>query len=354
MEQLLRSIYYDPKAGFTSGRELYRRAKAQNPLVTYAKVDEFLSKQRVQQLHQTRHVEKAVGRITARHKDERWQADLVDMSAEPATHSRTTYKWLLIVVDIFTRRLFARPLPTKEVANVAGAFIEITNEAGVYPLQLTTDKGSEFLKTFDTKIGELDHHRVNVGDHRALGVVDATIKMFKSLLFRGITGGVNWVKSLQDLVHNFNNTPREALLGYTPLQAWENETLQGILNTYMNETEKPKEDEAPFKEGEKVSVPAQKGPFKRGFKQKFTEKKYPITKVLKHSVEVDVDGQKRRYLFSEVQQGGVALSQDVYEVEKVLPETRTIKRGKKTVKQKMVKFKGYDEPEWVDEGDIIV
>jgi len=52
-----------------------------------------------------------------------WLADLLDMS----NYSRDNqgFKWILLVIDVFTRQGFAQPMKSKESANVNGS--EFTN-----------------------------------------------------------------------------------------------------------------------------------------------------------------------------------------------------------------------------------
>lgn len=358
MEALLRKIYYDEETGFSSASLLYKRAKAINPKITRSEVDDWLGKQRIAQLYQKRRTVPQVGFITAAHINYGWQADLVDMRAQPGLLLRKRINWLLVVVDVFSRKLYVRPLSTKESEPVGEAFVSITDEAKGWPLYLTTDQGTEFGRPFAKETGDLNHTKAKVGDHRALGVVDSAIRIFKTLLYKFIESLDNkstWPKALPKLVLNYNNTPRTALLGATPNQVQENIVLQGYINNLNQGKEAITDpDKKPaFQVGDKVAVPAQTGKFKRGFKTQFTSKKYPIVAVNKQSVVVDVDGQERRYLFSEILRTGVQLDKDVYEVEKILDNERTIKRGRKNVKQKLVKFKGESEPEWVDVSDII-
>eukprot|EP00732_Lithocolla_globosa_P000090 Lithocolla_globosa_v1_NODE_16_length_10446_cov_10.815802.p3 type:complete len:366 gc:universal NODE_16_length_10446_cov_10.815802:8583-7486(-) len=365
MEKILHEIWYDPKTGFTSGKTLLARAQLQNPAITKKQVDTWLAKQRTAQLHKPARTSKSPGHIVANAPNSRWRSDLVDMQRYPSLLNRKKMHWILVAVDVFTRKLYARAMQTKEVTNVVDSFNDILKEAGQAP-QLDTDQGSYFAKTFDKGIpDEINHKRTFIGDHRALGVVDATIRIFKTMLFRAMTanndptstGYYSWAKNLKELAENFNDMPREALLDKSPNEVEEDEVLQGIIGSYnlekRQQNNKNKKSVAPYKVGDKVRVPAQTGKFKRGFKKQMTDKEYPITKVNPNSVEVDVNGTKKRYLFSEVGDAGIPLDKDVFEVKEVTDQTRDIKRGKKSVKQFWVKFSDGDE-QWIDEGDLIM
>jgi hypothetical protein len=359
MATTLHKIWYDPKTGFTSANVLLERAQVVDKKITKKDVDLWLAKQRTAQVHKAARKGNHSGHIVAMNINDRWQGDLVDMQRYPGTRKRLKMHWILIVVDVFSRKLYARAIQTKEVKNVIAAFNDIVDEAGEIPESLDTDQGGEFGKTFDNNVGDFFHNKANIGDHRALGVVDSTIRVFKNLIFKYITSGEDWARDLDDLVENFNNSPKSALLGYTPNEIEEDDVKRGLVGSRnlekWQETKAMQADKPPYEVGEKVRVPSQKGPFKRGFKKQFTDKTYPIIKVNGASVEVDVEGTIKRYLFSEIGDTGVALDKDTFEVEEVLEDTRMITRGKKkNIKQFLVKFKDERELQWVDERDLIV
>eukprot|EP00732_Lithocolla_globosa_P001930 Lithocolla_globosa_v1_NODE_1114_length_2859_cov_12.203281.p1 type:complete len:289 gc:universal NODE_1114_length_2859_cov_12.203281:1439-2305(+) len=277
---------------------------------------------------------------------------------------RKKMKWLLVVVDVFSRKLYAEAMPNKEVITVVAAFKDVIKRMGYPPENLDTDNGSEFLKTFDSKIPEsITHWKAPVGDHKALGIVDRTVGLFKTLLFRSITEQdeegepITWAKNLQDFVENYNTTPKEPLFGYSPDEIENDSKLQDLIRVKnqdnMIRMNKSKKKKAPFEVGDTVRIPAQSGPFKRSFKKQQTDKTYTITKVNATTVIVEVNKKPKRFLFSEVNKAGIPLDSKTFEVEEVTDRTRKIKRGKKNITQCWVKFKGYDEPEWVDETDLI-
>eukprot|EP00732_Lithocolla_globosa_P000231 Lithocolla_globosa_v1_NODE_58_length_7390_cov_243.140014.p2 type:complete len:215 gc:universal NODE_58_length_7390_cov_243.140014:6429-7073(+) len=173
------------------------------------------------------------------------------------TKTRKKMHWILMVVDIFSRKIYTRALPTKEVDNVIKAFNDIVKEAGTFPEQLDTDQGSEFGKTFDKGVDDFYHHKVNIGDHTALGVVDAAIRVFKNLIFRYITSGENWAKDLQALTKNFNSTPKKALLKFTPLEVERDKDKQALISALnIRKWAKTRETRGtiPFKIGDMVST----------------------------------------------------------------------------------------------------
>ena len=70
------------------------------------------------------------------------QIDLVTMEGSPVTVGNRTYKYIMILLDIFSRFLYLRPLH-KEAAEVAFNLLQIFSDAGP-PIRIQSDQGSEF------------------------------------------------------------------------------------------------------------------------------------------------------------------------------------------------------------------
>ena len=73
------------------------------------------------------------------------QIDLVDMSASPSTTDTpgVTYKYILVVLDVFSRFCFLRPLQSKSSSEIAQRLIEIFCDTGP-PVRIQSDQGTEF------------------------------------------------------------------------------------------------------------------------------------------------------------------------------------------------------------------
>ena len=73
--------------------------------------------------------------------DDQWSADLMDM--QKFAHENNGFRYVLLVVDTFSKYLWLQPLHDKTGATVKKAFMQIFNQ-GRKPLKLRTDKGKEF------------------------------------------------------------------------------------------------------------------------------------------------------------------------------------------------------------------
>ena len=86
------------------------------------------------------------GKVYARFKDDIWVADLAGM--ESLSSKNKNVKYLLCVIDFFTKYAWVKPLKYKKVKTVLNAFIEIVSESNRKPNKLWVHQGREFYNKF--------------------------------------------------------------------------------------------------------------------------------------------------------------------------------------------------------------
>jgi len=82
------------------------------------------------------------GRIYAADKDQRWAADIIDYTKNPATLDGRKYAYVLLVQDIFTRFAWAELMETRD--QTPEAFQRLLERANRSPTVLTTDEDAVF------------------------------------------------------------------------------------------------------------------------------------------------------------------------------------------------------------------
>ncbi|KAK9730804.1 Integrase core domain [Popillia japonica] len=80
-------------------------------------------------------------RVIIKGLDDLWQADLADFKLYSRENRR--YKYILVVIDAFSKFLWTQPLKTKSAMEVKDAMDKILKE-GRHPKNLQTDAGKEF------------------------------------------------------------------------------------------------------------------------------------------------------------------------------------------------------------------
>ena len=97
-----------------------------------ASVDKVLA----QELHKPSIKKFNRGKVYVRFKDNIWAADLVEMGS---LSFHCGVKYLLCVIDVFTKYAWVKPLMDKKAETVFHGFIEIVNESKYKPNKLWAD-----------------------------------------------------------------------------------------------------------------------------------------------------------------------------------------------------------------------
>lgn len=89
--------------------------------------------------------------------DNLWLADLVEMI--PYADENLNFKYLLTVIDCFSKKAFVKPIKNKTGDAVARAMEKIFVDENRHPRFLQTDQGREFFnKPFKTLVKKFNIH----------------------------------------------------------------------------------------------------------------------------------------------------------------------------------------------------
>ena len=162
------------------------------------------------------------------YKDEKWSADLIDKSS--LSKYNNNYKFILIVIDIFTKYTWAIPLKNTSGLSITNGFKRVLGEHPQggserrKPEKLWVDRGSEFYnKTFQSLLKEYETKLYSTYyDLKAV-----FIERFNRTLLHVINkpmlinGDGNWVNILNDAVTKYNNN-FHSTINTTPVDASNN------------------------------------------------------------------------------------------------------------------------------------
>jgi len=211
-------------------------------------------------------------KIVSLFKDDLWQADLIDMQS----YSRTNkgFKFILIIIDTYTKYVWTVPLKNKSSKEVTqGMLIIFTNN---HPKLLQTDNSREFYnKPFQDLMKKYNVKHYSTYSSIKAGIVERVIRTIKNKIYTYFTatGSWNWFNSLQNIVHNYNNTIHKTI-NCTPFEA--------RLNTnkiQYNKTKQFKIKKSTFKIGDKVRISKYKHIFNKGYTPNWTTEVFTISKV---------------------------------------------------------------------------
>ena len=118
-------------------------------------------------------------------------------------------RYLLCVVDVFTKYGWVKPLKDRKGKTFLNAFIEIVNESNHKPNKLWVDQGREFYNKLMRKW--LDYNNIlmcstyNEGDSV---IVERFIKTLKSKIYNNVIANdsKSYLSYLNKLVDQYNNS----------------------------------------------------------------------------------------------------------------------------------------------------
>ena len=246
-----------------------------------------------------------------------WATDLADMQA--FSKFNRGIKYLLAIIDVFSKYGYLIPLKDKTGKSVASALKTILKERK--PEKMWVDKGKEFYNKDVKELIEL----YSTENEEESSVVERWIRTMKERMWKYFTDNNTsvYIDILPDLVEDYNNT-RHSSIKMTPVEAskkkneltvWRNLYPDRIKNIDIN----PK-----FSIGDKVRISKKKKTFEKGYTTRWTEEIFMITKI-NHTSPVtykifDLNGEEIDGTFYEPELQKT--SQQFFRIEKVIEKDR--------------------------------
>ena len=329
-------IYFDPSRGASFGgvRPLVRESG-----VGVNEVRNWLMHQDAYTLHKPPRRTFPRRKTLSRGVDELWQADLADVSS--LASSNGGHKFILTVIDVFSKFAWARALKNKNGATVTNAFESIIYSRK--PNHLQTDKGTEFLNSTFQKL--LTDNKIKFYTSQNEDIKCAVVERFnrtlKTRMFKYFTYAhtTKYLDVLQQFVDAYNNSYHRTIKT-TPSSVDiynENEIRKSAYPAEIKKSPKWK-----FDVGDTVRLCQSRRPFRKGYLPGWTTEIFTIKALIStdpptYEIE-DYDKEKiiGKFYAEELQKIGEKKSEDVYDIERVL---KSRKRG--NVKEYFVKWQGY-------------
>ena len=250
--------------------------------------------------------------------DNTWTADLVDM--QPYSRWNRGYKYLLTVLDVFSKYAWVVPIKDKKGETITKAFRVIVGKRK--PVYLWTDKGTEFYNSdFKEYLKENGITLYSTQNVEKSSVIERFNRTLKSKMFKQFTiqNSTVFTDILPQIVEAYNDT-YHSTIKMTPQEASlkKNESI-AYLNSYHDEPF-PKFKKPSFKEGDKVRISKYRGIFDKSYKGNWSEELFviyktqptiPITYRINDLLGEDIKGS---FYEQELQKA----DQEVYRIEKVL------------------------------------
>ena len=189
------------------------------------------------------------------------------------------YKYILVVVDCFSRKNWVRPLRTTTADETAKRLDEIISGMPWTPRSFASDQGNEFnlkhpsiFKTLVDKFGMLVY--TLKGPHKA-AIAERFIRTLKGRIERHFTENrtYKWIDVLQQLSEDINNTENRSI-GMTPNEVTFENRSEVFKRLYGEDGAEVK---CKFNIGDRVRIPVSKNIFDKGYTPNWSENIYIVS-----------------------------------------------------------------------------
>lgn len=205
-----------------------------------------------------------------------YQIDLVEMI--PYAKQNRNFKYILTVIDIFSKYAWAIPIKSKTGKVVTHAMKSIL-DSGNIPKNIHSDMGKEFYnKEFKAL---LNNHEINLYSTFSIkkaAIVERFNRTLKSKMWQQLhyNGSYKWIDMLDDLIYTYNHTKHRTIKMMPSDVNKHNEKL--LLNSvYMYRNVLPLTTK--FKIGDFVRISKYKNLFEKGYEPQWTTEVFSISKI---------------------------------------------------------------------------
>lgn len=305
-------------------------------------------------------------KVRSRFKNEIWSCDLVEMGEWSAENDG--YKYMLNVVDVFTRYAWSRPLKSKSALDTFAAFLDIIDTDKVKPKHLYVDQGKEFYNTYFKQWSKTNQSTMysTFGESKS-SIVERFNRTLKNAMWQKFTQNNNrrWIDILQTLINDYNNK-KHSTIKMTPTEALKPENQKKLLEINdpkpldeqsSIETKKAINRKPKFEIGDAVRISRVKGIFEKGYYPNFSQEVY---KIVGYNTPFDIE-QPITYIIKDSK--GEEIKGSFYEQELQLAKYPNVLLIESVLKKKkinnkphlLVKYLGYPDSfnKWIPESDII-
>lgn len=152
------------------------------------------------------------------------------------------------------------------------------DDSSVYPKKIWTDRGREFEGDFKTFCKDAGIQKYNTDSGTKAAYAERAIRSLKNIISKFLEEEWRWryIDKLQTFVNIMNNRKNRSI-GMAPAKV-DTKDVFAILHKSKSQNMKPK-----FQLGDKVRISAMNRPFRKGYKQQFSEEIFIVDKIFSTS-----------------------------------------------------------------------
>ena len=189
-------------------------------------------------------------KITYNQIDEIWSIDLADM-IDYKTLINKGYRYIFIIIDNFSKYVWAIPLKNKNNETVTDAFSNILSTSKRRLLKIESERGAEFYNNFFQNIlGAKNIQHYSRFTDKGPSVAERVIKTVRHFLKKSVfeKGNADWLSELPSVIKQYVNTNHSSAQ-MTSVQATKKENA---IEVYSNLQDQRVRQQPKYKLGQLV------------------------------------------------------------------------------------------------------
>ncbi len=280
LAKVLKKIYFDPKnpGSFGGVVPLHRQARKETDCrLSELFVKKWLSNIPAYSLHKPAAKKFPRLHYVADGPYDQFQADLLDFGA--LVKYNDGYRYLLVVIDIFTRRAWVEPLKSKSANEVLKAIEAVFGRCERLPHKFQTDRGTEFVNAKLQKLLEAKGITWLATQNQEIKCAQAerlnqTIgrRLHRYFTYKQTR---RWTDVIQDMISSYNASPHRSLKFHAP-----NDVTDANFVEYQNlpklEYLARRLPRINVKVGDYVRISLKKGQMEKGALQQWSDEVYKV------------------------------------------------------------------------------
>lgn len=287
--------------------------------------------------------------------DDVWQLDLVDVAN--ISKFNDGYKFLLNIIDLFSKFVWCVPLKNKKGSTVTDGMKKVLKQSSRAPILIQTDSGGEFVNsTFKSYLKKKNiqfHPLINFPMKAA--IIERYNRTQRERMYKYFTykNTYRYIDVLDKIVEGYNNSVHSTI-GFAPSQVKPIHVKQ-IWERMRRKQSKIKQGTIKFSIGDMVRIGKYKKTFSKGYEENYTTEIFKVVKVINRKPQpvyeiTDMQDRPIKGQFYNFELVRVRVSpQTEYKIDKILKT-----RKRQGIREHFVKWRGYNDSfnSWVKDSEI--
>lgn len=284
--------------------------------------------------------------------DDTWQIDLVEVI--PFARNNKGYKYLLIVIDTFSKYAWIKKLKNKTGPEVTNAMQQILKEnPNRCPRNIQSDHGKEFYNShFDTLMKQHNINHYSTFTKLKASIVERFNRTFLNKLWQqfSLQGSHEWLTHFEKILDTYNRTKHRTIkMRPIDVNAKNQKSLLRTVYKKQKKSQQLKQHRPKFRVNDYVRISKFKNIFEKGYTPNWTTEIFRVKKILPtkpityHLSDLNDSEIRGCFYEHELQK---TQNKDIYLIERIVR-----RRGNKF----FVKWLGFSDKEnsWIDSRDLV-